>query len=94
MNGCDLSQLYLACASTPDLQHGHLGIWSLQELLRGKAYQNLYQPTIFDEFSHSSPIKALSWNPLVPGMLATGGSTILDSVIRLYDINNLSDSTL
>jgi len=56
-------------------------------MLRGK----VIKPKLLDKVSHSSPIKALAWNPIKNGMIVTGGSTLADSIIRLYDVNNLSE---
>ena len=89
MNIIDPAQIYLASASASSEIRGHLQIFSMQELLRSKA-----QPLFVDNVSHLSPIKALRWNPIKNGMFVTGGSTLHDSVIRLYDINHLCKETL
>jgi len=83
MDICDLTQIYLSTAGASSITSGELAIWSLKDLLCGKEMKPIFQ----DELSHSSPIKALAWNPIKNGMFATGGSCLNDSIIRLYDIN-------
>lgn len=83
----DLREMHLASAIAPSVVQGKLAIWNTNDILRGKKIK----PLFLDEVSHQSPIKAFCWNQLKPGMFATGGSTTEDSVIRLYDINSLSE---
>jgi WD40 repeat protein len=80
----DPSRIFFSSSSS----EGKISVWSLKDLLSGKS-----RLTFQDSVSHLSPVKAMSWNPLHTGVFATGGSSPQDSVIRLYDINNLSVET-
>lgn len=91
MNISDPAELYLAAASAPSISNGELSVWSVQELLRSG---DKPCPVLIDKKSNCSPIKAIGWNPIVNGLFVTGGSTRNDSVIRLYDVNNLSENTI
>jgi len=92
MDNCDPSHVYFTCTSSSDYTNAKLSIFSLKDILAGKddLRTNMPIPVLVDEFSHLCPIKALAWNPIKRGLLATGGSTNQDSVIRIYDMNNLS----
>jgi len=85
----DLRDMHLASCFAPSVFQGNLAIWNINDILKGKQIK----PIFLDEVSHQSPIKAFCWNQISPGMFATGGSTSDDSIIRLYDINSLSDQT-
>ena len=91
-NSQDPSQIYLASASSKNMYNGTLSVYSLKDINATKPeFGEAVAPrlTFMDAKSHFSPIKGLAWNPFHKGVLATGGSTMNDSVMRLYDINNL-----
>ena len=92
MESTSQEESYLASASSLTAQGAQLGIWSLRDILLGTK-DGVVKPTLWDAHSHSSPISALSWCPIKPGIFATGGSQKHDSVIRLYDLSKLSEST-
>ena len=92
MNNSSCSDIYLSSASSSSNIEGQVCIWSLRDILNCSDGQPI-DPVLHDRVSHSSPISALSWNPSVPGIFATGGSKPHDSVIRLYDLNRLSEET-
>ena len=73
----DPSQIYLAVTSTKGEGQGSLHIWNQQVLTQHKEC-DLPPWELADEVSHRSPVKALSWNPKVKGLLATGGSSAED----------------
>lgn len=85
--------------STPDVylastgfngQMGELSVWALKDILiTGK----IPKPIFADSVSHFSEIESLAWNPTVTSILATGGSSEDDSVIRLFDIARQSERT-
>jgi hypothetical protein len=90
MDICDTSKIYVSTAGASTITSGELSIFSLKDILTGKEMK----PILRDDLSHASPIKAFSWNPIKNGMFATGGSCLNDSIIRLYDINQLSQETI
>ena len=81
-------------------ERGELGVWNLKDIIRGTylpgdrlgSGQTL-RTVFFDNKSHLGSIKALAWNPHQQNLIATGGLTRHDPVIRLFDISNLSAST-
>ena len=69
---------------------GELSVWALKDILvSGK----LPLPIFADSVSHFSEIESIAWNPTQTSMLATGGSSEEDQVIRLFDMARLSERT-
>lgn len=82
-------------------ERGELAVWNLRDIITGcflgsqtRNQERVLRPVFFDNLSHLAAIKAVAWNPHQKSLIATGGLTSNDPVIRLFDINNLSPGTL
>lgn len=82
-------------------ERGEFGVWNLRDIIRGSCLPSdrldnspCLRPVFFDNLSHLGSIKAVAWNPHQQQLIATGGLTRHDPVIRLFDISKLSETTI
>ena len=83
----DPNKIYLSATSSKTINDGMVEIWTLKGLAERTGLSQTIPKFFEDSLTHISPIKAFCWNPLANGMFVTGGSTEVDSIIRLFDLN-------